>query len=81
MAYQDPTNDDRAGWAAVGLGAFARVTNMDTAGEDNETILGDFLADLMHFCEREGIDFENTLTGARATFAEEKAEEGEGHAV
>jgi hypothetical protein len=75
MLSQDPTNDERAAWAAVGIAAFARVTDMDKAGEDTETIIGDFLTDLMHLCEHTGIDFDSKLDGARQNYEAEKEDE------
>lgn len=73
--FTEPTNDDRAYWAQVALKSFARETRMDTAGEDDETILGDLLTDLMHFCDRHDIDFQRKLIGATVNYEEEKADE------
>lgn len=64
-------NDNRAAWAATALNAFADVTMMNTAGEDGETILGDLLADLMHWCDRNGVDFNDMLERARDHYEEE----------
>lgn len=64
-------NDDRASWAHQALKEFARVTNMDIAGEDDETILGDLLTDLMHWCDRNRISFEEVLAGAYRDYADE----------
>jgi len=56
------TNRRRAGFAAAGVRAFAEEVHMiGTDGqlvEDVDTIVGDFLADLRHFCAGHGIDFD-----------------------
>ena len=64
-------NDDRADWAGQAIAAFAHATRMDTVGEDAETMLGDLLADLMHWCDRNNVDFETQLACARSNYAEE----------
>ena len=61
-------NDDRAEWAQVALDAFAHVTGMDTAGEDDETVLGDLLCDIMHWCDRNGVSFAVTMETARVHY-------------
>jgi hypothetical protein len=66
-------NDDRAMWAQTALDAFAEVTNMDTAGEDAQTILTDLLADFMHWSDRNGVDFAEVLASAKAHYEEETA--------
>lgn len=50
-------NDARAEWAGAAIDAFAVITNMAFAGEDDETILSDLLADLHHWCDRNGVNF------------------------
>lgn len=76
-ADPDDLNDDRAEWAQHALDQFAQLTGMDEGGgnEEDETVLGDLLADLMHWCDRHGVDFEAKLAGARANYAEETANE------
>lgn len=64
-------NADRADWADDAIRAFASVTNMDSAGEDDQTILTDLLGDLMHWCDRAGIDFHNRVGMARMHYEEE----------
>jgi hypothetical protein len=64
-------NDDRASWAAHAIEAFSDITNMRNDGEDDETILGDLLTDLMHWCDRQGIDFDTKLITARVNYAVE----------
>jgi hypothetical protein len=70
----DGQNDERAEWAAESIRTFARVTCMDTANEDDDTILGDLLCDLMHWCDREGIDFDAVLGAARENYGAETAD-------
>lgn len=67
----DGLNDDRAEWAQAALDAFADVTDMDIACEDGETVLGDLLTDLMHWCDRNGVDFQKKLAGAALNYKEE----------
>ena len=64
-------NDQRADLAQEALSNF---------GDDNGTAsdLGDLLADLMHLCERDGIDFHQCLTTAEIHFNEEIQEEADG---
>jgi hypothetical protein len=56
-------NDDRAAWAASALTAFMRCT-----GTDLEDALGDLLANLMHWCDRNNYDFDAALDRARAHY-------------
>jgi hypothetical protein len=67
----DGMNEQRAGWAAQGVMTFAHATGMVRAGEDNATVLGDLLADLMHWCDRLGIDFDAALAKARGMYKDE----------
>jgi hypothetical protein len=69
--FTEPTNDERAEWAQVALNAFAKETRMDTAGEDDATVLGDLLTNLMHWCDRNGVDFDTKLTGAVVNYETE----------
>ncbi len=73
-----PSNLTRAEWAREALSLFARSTRMlsDTNEEDLETIVSDFLADLMHLCRLNGLDFEQRLDNARIHHeAERRGEE------
>jgi hypothetical protein len=67
-------NDDRASWANTALSAFGIETGMINAGEDDQTIMGDLVADLMHFADRNNIDFEKVLRGARMHYEEETSD-------
>jgi hypothetical protein len=59
-------NTDRARWAYAALVAF-----MDVTGCDEQEAPGDLLADLMHWCDRNGMDFEAVLEGARTNYRQE----------
>jgi hypothetical protein len=59
-------NDDRAEWAAAALRHFQCMT-----GTDYEDALGDLLADLMHWGDRNNFDFELALDRARGNYAAE----------
>lgn len=64
-------NNDRAIWADAAIRTFAAKTNMDTAGEDDDTILGDLLGSLRHWCDRHGVDFDTCAArGAEYYFFE-----------
>lgn len=62
-------NEDRAAWAACALRHFQRVT-----GTDDEDALSDLLCDLMHWSDRNDLDFEAAL--ARAAMHYEAETEG-----
>lgn len=75
-----PSNADRADWAYSALEAFAKRTRQDTSGDLKHaqyTVVTDLLADLMHLCDRDGIDFETCLIGGRGHYEEELQEEAE----
>ena len=56
---REPSNTDRAAWAATALHAFRHQT-----GADPEDALADLLADLMHWCDSSGHDFETEFRRA-----------------
>ena len=64
-------NDDRAEWAATSLRFFQCQT-----GTDWDTAPTDFLCDLMHFCDRNGFDFERELEKAKFHYEAETSKEG-----
>lgn len=79
------SNDDRAALAAAGLWQFARQTGLDSDGESLETVLTDFMANLLHLCENVDPDgkgearFNAALTMARMHF-EQECQEDDGEA-
>lgn len=71
--YSDPTNEDRA--ARIDE---VREAYWDARGEeedDAEEFVADLLADIMHFCDREGVDFQARLRAAEINH-EAEFEEG-----
>jgi hypothetical protein len=62
----DNMNGARAGWAGAALSTF-----MTETGTDQEDALGDLLADLMHWADRNGYDFDAALERARGYYEEE----------
>lgn len=71
---QDPTNVDRAEYARAGLQAFVRRTHI---GDENvETQLGDFITDLMHLADLEGVSFDAVLQRAYTYYRHEALEFG-----
>lgn len=61
-------NDSRAEWAALAIAAFVLKT-----GSDEEDVVSDLLADLMHWCDRHDISFEDELARARFHYEAETA--------
>ena len=56
MFGAEPTNHDRAAWAAIAIDAFTSVCRMD--GEDNEAKAKDLATNLVHFLRLEcGLSF------------------------
>jgi hypothetical protein len=66
----DGMNDDRSAWAGAALVIFMQVT-----GTEEADALGDLLADLMHWADRKGNDFDAALHSARSHYEAETAEE------
>lgn len=76
MKYtESEMNSNRAEWAENALRSFEQEV-MAGANEDDETILSDLLANFMHFCQREGLEFNKLLATAYMHF-EEEAEDGQ----
>jgi hypothetical protein len=59
-------NEDRSRWAEAAIHEFQRQT-----GADLEDSVSDLLADLMHWCDRNGIDFDTETDRARRHYDEE----------
>lgn len=59
-------NDNRADWANTGLRAFQQRT-----GTDDEDMVADFIADIRHWCDRNGVDFERELARGWEMYEEE----------
>jgi hypothetical protein len=80
QTHEDPRNADRALRGALAVASFASVTGQsEEVAVDPETVLGDLLAGLMHWCDvqktngslEESIDFESALERARNHYKEE----------
>jgi hypothetical protein len=85
-SHADPRNADRALWGSLAVLSFASVTGQSADVEvDPETVLGDLLAGLMHWCDvqkiraglEEPIEFESALRRARNHYREECDDERE----
>lgn len=74
MAFSEPTNEDRANWARAALEVFSQKTGLDMAVELDCSI-GDLLANMMHLCKQEGLDFDALLETGRMHFEAETDEE------
>jgi len=74
-------NNDRATLAAATLWQFARLTGLDDDGESLDTVLTDFLGDMLHLCEQCGTAeggearFNAALRMARIHFEQESGED------
>ena len=64
-------NDDRALWAEAAIEAFEAETRTD-----REDALPDLLCELMHWCDRNGQDFDAMLSRARGCYGEETDPKG-----
>ena len=53
---------------------FASMTGLDSPEEDSATKLGDLLADLLHWCDANGVDFDDAVRRARNHHHEEVLE-------
>ena len=76
----DPNNADRVLWGSLAVASFASVTGLsEDVQTDPETVLGDLLAGLMHWCDaeknsgslEESLDFESALERARNHYHED----------
>ena len=68
----DMQNSDRARWAATALAAFRQEV-----GTDEEDAVCDLIADLHHWCDRNGQDFHKEVRrGAHHYWAETQREGG-----
>jgi len=63
----DPTNRNRAEWAALAVRRFAEITGSDLY----EEAIMDLLVDLRHLCSRESLDWEYILHKANLHYREE----------
>lgn len=63
-------NDARADWAATALQCFQEET-----GSEDDTALIDLLCDLMHWCDRNDGDFDQSLQLARMHYDAETSPE------
>jgi hypothetical protein len=75
-------NDDRAEWASKALVLFSRITGLDPDEERQEAV-GDLIANIGHYCDRNGLDFMELAAAAISLWDVEKREEdnGEPHAM
>lgn len=64
----DNQNGNRAAWAEAAIAAFVVAT-----GTDPEDALADLLGDLIHWCDRNGLDFDHELHRGRGYYADETA--------
>lgn len=70
----DFTNEDRASAAARGMRAYAK-SKYEPGAEDDKTIFGDMICDMLHLADLRGWDFDWMVATARSNHADEVAEE------
>lgn len=63
----DEMNDKRAGWAQDAIQSFSDATGADMG----EEALSDLLADIGHYCDRNGISLESAICWAASLYREE----------
>lgn len=61
-----PDNTQRADWAGFAIAAFQSVTRTD-----DEDAVSDLLCNLMHYCDRNGLDFQAELSRAASNYEAE----------
>lgn len=72
-----PHNAERAEWALAAVTVFAETTfHSRPIDEDAETVISDFLCDLMHLCRVNNVDFDTILDRARRGHDAEKFDGG-----
>ncbi|MCZ2341348.1 MAG: hypothetical protein LC104_06070 [Bacteroidales bacterium] len=67
----DGMNDRRAEWAGHAIASFRSAT-----GADEADAVCDLIADLMHWCDRNGQDFGDELSRAQDHYAAETGNDG-----
>jgi hypothetical protein len=66
-------NDARAEWAGECIALFSEITG----SENGQEAMGDLLADMFHWCDRNGLDMEQMFDSARRCYREETYSEEE----
>lgn len=69
-------NEDRALWAQSALSIYAVKTGQSMK-TDKPEIFSDLLADLMHYADRNGIDFNEAFKSALGNYRAETSKNGE----
>lgn len=68
-------NNLRASKANTAISAYA-VENYGAGAEEDETILGDLLCDLRHYCDATVLDFHKLTDRSYGAYCEELKEDG-----
>ncbi len=71
MTHKEPTNQDRAQWALSALQTFADVTGLSIAHDGLEMTVRDFMADLAHLCDRDGLNLSDIIRAATNHYLDE----------
>ena len=67
-----PTNLERSAWALAAVQALAEETGLSIEDDGLETAVTDLLANVMHLCQLNRIDFDSCLSTATDHYSEEK---------
>lgn len=71
----DGMNDDRAQWAENAIEAFAAETGSDrNDGTGKDDAFHDLLQDMIHWCDRYGVDFDEAVARAKSGYRDETME-------
>jgi hypothetical protein len=65
-------NHRRAATARVGILAFARATGLSVENDGLETVVGDLLCNIRHFCDEKNLDFDALLDHADGHYCAER---------
>lgn len=67
-------NEERADWAEEALETFCDTTGVRPENDGLDTCIADLLCDLMHLCDRYGLDFDYLADHGRGHWREETSE-------
>lgn len=72
MSYaKTDMNLARAGWAMKAVETFAAETGLDLEADGLDVAISDLLCDILHLCQRDGIDIERAADAAYMHFEAE----------
>jgi hypothetical protein len=87
MSGAEPSNADRAEWAAHAVSAYARQTRHSipeqriTSGEHARELIGDLICDLLHLGDQWGVGADVLIESGRGHYADEVTAERFGNHI